>query len=102
MQVVLCTTPVAEAERIARALVDERLAACVNILPRVTSVYRWQGAVEQDDEALLVIKTRAECLDGLDKAMRKLHPYEVYELLALPIQGGHQPYLDWLTKETER
>lgn len=100
MRVVLCTTPVADAERIARVLVEEQLAACVNILPVVTSVYRWKGAVETDSEALLVIKTRAAVFDALDARMREIHPYEVYELLALPIEQGHRPYLDWLTRET--
>ena len=100
MRVVFCTTPVDEADAIARALVEERLAACVNIVPRVVSVYRWKGQIETDDEALLVIKTRKECFDALDRRMRELHPYEVYELVALPIEQGNAPYLDWLAAET--
>ena len=100
MRVVFCTTPVDEADAIARALVEERIAACVNIVPRVVSVYRWKGQIETDDEALLVIKTRKECFDALDRRMRELHPYEVYELVALPIEQGNAPYLDWLAAET--
>lgn len=100
MRVVLCTAPVDRAEGIARALVEERLAACVNIVPQVTSVYRWKGAIETDREALLVIKTQAALVARLDGRLRELHPYEVYELLALPIAEGHQPYLDWLKAET--
>ena len=100
MRVVLCTTPTDQAQAIAEALVEERLAACVNIVPRVVSVYRWKGAIETDDESLLVIKTRDELFPRLDARMRELHPYEVYELIALPIERGHQPYLDWLVAET--
>lgn len=85
-----------DAERIARALVEGRLAACVNIVPGLTSVYRWKGAVETDAETLLVIKTRGERVEELRSALVGLHPYEVPELIVLPIQGGHPPYLAWL------
>ena len=101
MIVVFCTTPVDKADEIARALVEDRLAACVNIVERVKSVYRWKGAIETEDEAWLVIKTRDERFDALDARMRELHPYEVYELVALPIEQGHAPYLEWLAKETQ-
>lgn len=100
MRVVLCTAPVDRAEAIARALVEEQLAACVNIVPQVTSIYRWKGSVERESEALLVIKTPAERFAALDARMRELHPYDVYELLALPVEEGHRPYLDWLRAET--
>ena len=85
-----------DAERIARALVERRLAACVNVVPGVVSVYRWKGEVCRDEELLLVIKTRAERLPALREALVALHPYEVPELVALPIESGHPPYLDWL------
>ena len=85
-----------DAERIARALVERRLAACVNVVPNVVSVYRWKGAVEKDEEHLLVIKTRAERLEALRQALVELHPYEVPELVALPVEAGHAPYLAWL------
>jgi periplasmic divalent cation tolerance protein len=85
-----------DAERIAGELVERRLAACVNIVPGLVSVYRWKGAVERDTEVLLVMKTRGERLEALRQALVDLHPYEVPELVALPIVGGHPPYLAWL------
>ena len=95
--VALTTVGTAEdAERIARALVEQRLAACVNVVPGVVSVYRWKGAVERDDEWLLVMKTTSERLEPLREALVALHPYELPELVALPIVGGHAPYLAWL------
>ena len=95
--VALSTVATAEdAERIARALVERRLAACVNVVPGVVSVYRWTGEVRRDEERLLIIKTRAERLEELREALVGLHPYELPELVALPIEGGHEPYLAWL------
>ena len=85
-----------DAERIARELVERRLAACVNILPGVVSFYRWQGAVQRDAERMLVIKTRAEKLPALREALVSLHPYELPELVALPVADGHPPYLGWI------
>jgi periplasmic divalent cation tolerance protein len=85
-----------DAERIARALVERRLAACVNVVPKVVSVYRWKGEICRDEELLLVVKTRRERLDALREAVVGLHPYEVPELVALPIEAGHEPYLAWL------
>ena len=94
---VLSTVATAEdAERIARGLVERRLAACVNVVPGVLSTYRWNGAVERAGELLLLIKTRAETFDALREALLVLHPYEVPELIALPIGKGHAPYLKWL------
>ncbi len=85
-----------DAERIARALVERRLAACVNVVPGVVSLYRWKGEVCRDEELLLVFKTRAERLPQLREALLALHPYELPELVALPIESGHPPYLAWL------
>ena len=85
-----------DAERIARALVERRLCACVNIVPGLTSVYAWKGAVQTDAELLLVIKTTGEALDGLKSALVEMHPYEVPELIAVGIADGHEPYLDWI------
>lgn len=86
-----------DADRIAQALVGERLAACVNVVPGLVSVYRWKGKVEREDELLLLIKTRAEKVDELGARLRALHPYELPEMIVLPIAGGHAPYLDWIT-----
>ena len=85
-----------EAERIAHALLDERLAACVNIVPGLISVYRWQGAVESAPELLLIIKTTRASLDSLEVTLRRLHSYEVPELLVLTPESASQPYLEWL------
>jgi periplasmic divalent cation tolerance protein len=89
-----------DAERIATALVERGLAACVNIVPGVTSVYRWKGVVERDLELLLVIKTRADRFEALREALVSLHPYEVPELIAMPVDAGHPPYLAWLDEAT--
>jgi periplasmic divalent cation tolerance protein len=95
--VALSTAGTAEdAERIARALVERRLAACVNVVPGVVSIYRWKGEVCRDGERLLVIKTRSAKLEALRETLVEIHPYELPELVALPIEGGHEPYLSWL------
>ena len=85
-----------DAERIGRELVERGLAACVNVVPGLVSIYRWQGQVETQEERLLVIKTRGERFEALREALVALHPYEVPEVLALPIAAGHAPYLAWL------
>ena len=95
--VVLSTFPDADkAAEIARVLVDERLAACVNLVPTVRSIYRWQGAIQDDAEALAVIKTTAERYPALASRLAELHPYDVPEILALPLDDGHAKYLAWL------
>jgi periplasmic divalent cation tolerance protein len=100
VRVALSSAPDAETgARIARALVEERLAACVSLVPAVRSIYRWQGAVEDDTEVLLVIKTHAERIEALASRLRALHPYELPELLALPVAAGLGPYLDWVAAE---
>ena len=86
----------ADADRLARALVERRLAACVNVVPGVVSHYRYQGELHRDQEQLLVIKTRAERMGALRAALAELHPYDVPELVALEISDGLEPYLDWL------
>jgi periplasmic divalent cation tolerance protein len=90
----------ADAERIARSLVEKGLAACVNVVPGVVSFYRWKGALERDQELLLVIKTRGERFEALKVALLAEHPYELPELIALPVAGGHEAYLDWLIAGT--
>ena len=93
---VLCSCPDDVAAVIARSLVEKRVAACVNILPRGQSIYRWQGEVTQDSETLLMIKTSRACLERLEQEVRETHPYEVPELLAMDIAAGGADYLDWL------
>ena len=88
-----------DAERIARALVEERLAACVNVVPGITSIYRWKGTVEQEPELMLVIKTLGEKVEALRARLLELHPYELPEVVVIPIAGGHAPYLAWLAEQ---
>lgn len=95
--VVLCTCPNAGlAETITTALLEQQLAACVNRIPGVASMYRWEGRVEHDDEVLLVIKTAARHFSALEESIRELHPADVPEIIALPIVMGSGPYLDWI------
>lgn len=98
-----CTCPeVHTAERIATALVEERLAACVNIVSGLRSVYRWQGKVEAADEVLLLVKTLPEHYPRLQDRLRELHPYELPELLAVETEFGLPEYLRWVADETRR
>jgi periplasmic divalent cation tolerance protein len=95
--VVLTTCAVeSDAERMARALVDGRLAACVNVVPGVRSFYHWKGETESSQEFLLIVKTSRDLFGALCAEMEKLHPYELPELLALPVVAGAENYLSWL------
>jgi len=99
--VVLTTFPLdQDAEAFARALVDERLAACVNVLPAMRSVYAWKGVTETADECQMVIKTTAARISALEARLKYLHPYEVPEFLVVPISAGSQAYLSWLSHST--
>ncbi|HEY7319643.1 MAG TPA: divalent-cation tolerance protein CutA [Candidatus Binatia bacterium] len=89
-----------EGERLARALVEERLAACVNRIAPVHSVYRWEGKLEESEEQLLIIKTQKQRFPALQKRVRELHSYAVPEIIALPIIDGSQDYLHWLSEQT--
>ncbi len=101
VMVVLVTAPDAETgARLARSLVEERLAACANLIPGVRSIYRWEGRVQDDAEVLLVLKTRAERVDALAARVSELHPYDVPEVVALPAVGGSRAYLDWVRGES--
>jgi len=102
-KIVVSTTCAGEEEagRLARALVEERLAACVQILPSVRSVYRWRGAIEESGELLLLIKTRRGLFDRLSRRLRELHSYEVPEILATPVVDGGEAYLEWMDREME-
>jgi periplasmic divalent cation tolerance protein len=103
LRVVLMTAPDAAcAERIARALVGERLAACVNLVPGMRSIYRWEGAVQEEAEVLLVAKTRADRVVELEARVRALHPYDVPEVIALPVDAGSAAYLRWVREESAR
>lgn len=98
---VLCNTPDLEtASRIARKLVEERLAACVNILPAVSSVYRWQGKIEEATEVPLLAKTTQQVYPRLERRLKELHPYEVPEIVAWDITAGLPAYLTWVAGET--
>lgn len=99
--VLLVTCPNPEVgERIARELVEKRLAACGNVTTPVTSVYRWQGKVQRESEVQLILKTRRILVNACVRAIRELHPYEVPEIIALPIIGGLSEYLGWIESET--
>jgi len=97
----LSTCPDREtADRIAAALVEERLAACVNVLAGVRSTYRWEGRLRCDDETLLIIKTTANRLQRATERLAELHPYELPELIAVEAAGGSSAYLDWIAAQT--
>ncbi|MBI3772506.1 MAG: divalent-cation tolerance protein CutA [Gammaproteobacteria bacterium] len=99
---VLCTCPdEACAHRVADHLVSNQLAACVNIVPGLTSVYVWKGQTEHSAELLLIIKTRSELFTRLETAIRELHPYELPEIIAVPITLGSAAYLDWIAQSTQ-
>ena len=99
--VAFTTAPSAEeGRRLATALVEDGLVACGTVIPGCVSVYRWRGTVEQQDEVMVVLKTTAERWPALASALPGLHPYEVPELIALPVASGHAPYLRWVSDET--
>jgi periplasmic divalent cation tolerance protein len=99
--VVLVTAPTPErAAEIARALVDERLAACGNVVPGLRSIYRWEGKVQDEAEALLVLKTTRDRFEALRERVLALHPYDVPEVIALAVEAGSAPYLAWIAAET--
>lgn len=99
--VVLVTVPDADtAKRLSTALVEQRLAACVNIIPQISSVYRWNGAVTEEAESLLVLKTRASLIAELQKEIIRLHPYDTPEVVALTPSAVAEKYLRWVNTET--
>lgn len=89
-----------EAMAIGRAIVEERLAACANVLPGMSSIYRWQGTVEQADEAVLLLKTRAALADQATRRVVALHSYECPCVVALPLEAGNPSYLQWISEQT--
>lgn len=89
-----------EAAKIARAIVKDRLAGCVNIIKNIRSIYRWQGKIEDEPEVLMVVKTQKSLFDELSKKVKELHSYSVPETIALPIVEGSEDYIRWLNEET--
>ena len=101
VRVVLVTAPDPEqGAALARRLVEERLAACVNVVPGVRSIYRWEGEVQEDSEVLLVIKTREDRSEALAARVKEIHPYDLPEVVVLPVVGGSEGYLDWVRQES--
>ena len=99
--VVYITAPTLEdAQSLARALVEEKLAACVNIIPGIHSIYQWEQAIQNDQELLLICKSRTERFDSLQKRVQALHPYDVPEIISIPVQNGSEPYLNWVRDNT--
>jgi periplasmic divalent cation tolerance protein len=92
---------VVEAERAGRALVERRLCACVNILPGMISYYRWQGAVERGEEAVMIVKTRSSLAERLSTAVKEMHSYTTPAILVIPLESVDKGYLAWLMAETE-
>lgn len=97
--VLVTTSNAAEAEKIASALVAQRKAACVNIVSGISSRFWWEGKIDSAEEALLIIKTRKSLLNEVVRAVKEIHSYKVPEIIALPILGGNQDYLDWIENE---
>ena len=101
-QLILCTCPDEKfAEQIAQVLVEQRLAACVNIIPQISSIYRWQDKVETAKEYLLIIKTKSECYAQLEQCIKLQHPYAVPEIIGLDITQGLPDYLKWIDKSLD-
>jgi periplasmic divalent cation tolerance protein len=99
--VVLITVPSPEVgEEISTSLVEKKLAACVNIIPEISSIYQWQGTIEKDRENLLLVKTRIGLLDKIIVEISDIHPYDLPEVIALPIIAGSQDYLNWIDEST--
>lgn len=100
-RIVFCTIDsLTNAKNLAHNLVEDKLAACVNIISGVTSVYEWQGEVSEDSEYLLIIKTKLDLYEKLEQKIKELHPYEVPEIICLKIEEASQSYLDWIDKNT--
>ena len=93
---------IASAQALARALVGQRLAACVNMLPQTRSIYRWNDAIEEEVEVTLLIKTTTARYAELEQAIRALHPYELPEVIAVPVSAGSPAYLAWISQETRK
>jgi periplasmic divalent cation tolerance protein len=97
--VLLSTVPREQSEKIARDLVERHLAACVNMC-QVTSCFRWEGAICREDEELLIIKTTENAVAAAIKRIKEIHPYDLPEIIVLPVVAGHEPYVQWIRSET--
>lgn len=98
--IVLVTCPPEKAQAIADALVEARVAACVNVVPTLQSTYRWKGEVHRDSEALLIVKSTKDRFDALKRTVLENHPYELPEVIAVTVDRGHAPYLEWVVEST--
>jgi len=98
----ITTANAEEAQRIASVLLNERKAACVNIVPRISSLFWWQGKLDSAEESLLIIKTKASVLDEIVDLVKEHHSYSIPEVIALPIIGGNQDYLEWVGREVKQ
>lgn len=102
LSVALCTCDNLEtAHKIAKSVVEQKLAACVNILPSIQSIYSWNDKIEQSEEVMMILKTPSRLVEKLKSTVISLHPYDVPEFIYLDINSGHQPYLDWLITSTK-
>lgn len=99
--IVIVTCSQKEAKTIAQAVVGKKLAACVNILPNITSIYTWKGKIEEDQESLLIMKTRKDLFSQLSRQIKSIHSYDVPEIIFLPILEGNQAYLNWIEEATK-
>ncbi len=97
--VLITTATTEEAQQISKVLLEQREAACVNIVPRVSSYFWWQDKLDSQQESLLVVKTKASLLDKIIRRVKEIHSYKVPEVIALPIVGGNEDYLDWIGRE---
>ena len=104
MRLVIATAPADAAKDLARKLVEERLVACVNIVPKVQSIYRWEGKIEDDEEALMLIKTTSKMIAPVSSRLKELHPYDVPEIISLEIKKGegNGDYLAWVEGEVDQ
>lgn len=98
----ITTSDQEESARIGRRLVEERLAACVNIIPSIKSFYHWEGSLEEDEESVLIVKTTSELTQQIIKRVRELHSYDNPCIISIPITGGSRDYLEWLNDEVKK
>lgn len=101
MRIVFCTSPVEEADKISRTLVEEKLVACVNIIPAIQSFYSWEGEICVDKESLMIMKTRKELIPILTERINQIHSYDVVEVIAMEIKEGDSAYLKWIKLVTQ-